>query len=151
MGAWCRSKLLVARASDSTAPAPAPRLVRGHGVGVVEGCRDSPLAATASTLPPVLRELRVKNFKAWQDTGRIKLAPLTVLFGPNSSGKFFELGIIAPGHKWQAREEEEPSAADDPVELPDPIEEARARQIEEELARQEAERVARELGLPPES
>jgi hypothetical protein len=63
----------------------------------------------------------------------------------------FEIGLIAPGHKWQAKAEEEPPATDDPVELHDPIEEDRARQIEEEQARQEAERVARELGLPPES
>ncbi|KAF0971381.1 MULTISPECIES: AAA family ATPase [Gordonia] len=31
--------------------------------------------------------LRLKNFKAWEDTGDIELAPLTVLFGANSSGK----------------------------------------------------------------
>jgi predicted ATPase len=31
--------------------------------------------------------LRLKNFKAWQDTGDVKLAPLTVFFGANSSGK----------------------------------------------------------------
>ena len=31
--------------------------------------------------------LRIENFKAWRDTGVIRLAPLTVLFGPNSSGK----------------------------------------------------------------
>ena len=30
---------------------------------------------------------RIKNFKAWQDTGSIKLAPLTVFFGENSAGK----------------------------------------------------------------
>ena len=35
----------------------------------------------------MLRHLRVENFKAWQDTGRIELAPLTVFFGANSSGK----------------------------------------------------------------
>jgi predicted ATPase len=35
----------------------------------------------------VLRELRIQNFKAWQDTRSIRLAPLTVLFGANSSGK----------------------------------------------------------------
>jgi hypothetical protein len=28
-----------------------------------------------------------KNFKAWPDSGEIRLAPLTVLFGPNSAGK----------------------------------------------------------------
>jgi hypothetical protein len=35
----------------------------------------------------VLQSLRIRNFKAWADTGRISLAPLTLLFGPNSSGK----------------------------------------------------------------
>lgn len=31
--------------------------------------------------------LRIKNFKAWKDTGEVRLAPLTVLFGANSAGK----------------------------------------------------------------
>jgi predicted ATPase len=31
--------------------------------------------------------LEVTNFKAWQDTGPIRFAPITVLFGTNSSGK----------------------------------------------------------------
>lgn len=35
----------------------------------------------------MLRRLRIQNFKGWADTGQIDLAPLTVLFGPNSSGK----------------------------------------------------------------
>jgi predicted ATPase len=35
----------------------------------------------------VLRHLRLRNFKAWQDTGAIKFAPLTLFFGANSSGK----------------------------------------------------------------
>lgn len=35
----------------------------------------------------MLTGLRIKNFKAWKDTGDIRLAPLTVLFGANSSGK----------------------------------------------------------------
>jgi predicted ATPase len=35
----------------------------------------------------VLKKLRIKNFKAWKDTGDIRLAPLTVLFGTNSAGK----------------------------------------------------------------
>lgn len=35
----------------------------------------------------MLTSLQIKNFKAWQDTGRIDLAPLTILFGANSSGK----------------------------------------------------------------
>ena len=35
----------------------------------------------------MLSSWRVKNFKAWQDSGAIKLAPLTVFFGENSAGK----------------------------------------------------------------
>lgn len=35
----------------------------------------------------MLRRLRLRNFKAWKDTGGIQLAPLTILFGANSSGK----------------------------------------------------------------
>lgn len=31
--------------------------------------------------------LQVKNFKAWKDTGHVRLAPLTVFFGANSAGK----------------------------------------------------------------
>lgn len=35
----------------------------------------------------MLSSLRIKHFKAWKDTGAIRLAPITVLFGVNSSGK----------------------------------------------------------------
>jgi predicted ATPase len=35
----------------------------------------------------MLRELRIKNFKAWEETGYIKMAPLTLFFGRNSSAK----------------------------------------------------------------
>lgn len=35
----------------------------------------------------MLTTLRIKNFKAWKDTGEVRLAPLTVLFGANSAGK----------------------------------------------------------------
>jgi hypothetical protein len=35
----------------------------------------------------MLTKLRFKNFKAWEDTTDIRLAPLTVLFGGNSAGK----------------------------------------------------------------
>ncbi|MCX6879369.1 MAG: DUF3696 domain-containing protein [Verrucomicrobia bacterium] len=35
----------------------------------------------------MLTSLRIKNFKAWKDTGEIRLAPLTVIFGANSAGK----------------------------------------------------------------
>lgn len=35
----------------------------------------------------MLTSLHIKNFKAWKDTGFIRLAPLTVIFGANSAGK----------------------------------------------------------------
>lgn len=35
----------------------------------------------------MLRELRIRNFKCWKDTGSIRMAPITLLFGTNSSGK----------------------------------------------------------------
>ncbi len=35
----------------------------------------------------MLTSLHLKNFKAWRDSGTIRLAPLTVLFGTNSAGK----------------------------------------------------------------
>lgn len=35
----------------------------------------------------MLTHLRIRNFKAWRDTGPVRLAPLTVIFGANSAGK----------------------------------------------------------------
>lgn len=35
----------------------------------------------------MLRKLRIRNFKGWQDTGDINMAPITLFFGANSSGK----------------------------------------------------------------
>jgi predicted ATPase len=35
----------------------------------------------------MLKHLRIQNFKGWEDTGFIKLAPITLFFGSNSSGK----------------------------------------------------------------
>ncbi|MFA7543280.1 MAG: DUF3696 domain-containing protein [Candidatus Cloacimonadaceae bacterium] len=35
----------------------------------------------------MLNKIRIENFKCWKDTGDIRLAPLTLLFGANSSGK----------------------------------------------------------------
>ena len=35
----------------------------------------------------MLNQLRIRNFKSWQDTGRIRMAPITLFFGANSSGK----------------------------------------------------------------
>jgi hypothetical protein len=38
--------------------------------------------------------LRARNFKSWRDTGQLRLAPLTGLFGTNSSGKTSLLQIL---------------------------------------------------------
>ncbi len=35
----------------------------------------------------MLTHIRMQNFKSWQDTGDIRIAPLTGFFGANSSGK----------------------------------------------------------------
>lgn len=35
----------------------------------------------------MITSLRLKHFKSWKDTGEMRLAPLTALFGSNSSGK----------------------------------------------------------------
>jgi predicted ATPase len=35
----------------------------------------------------MLTSLHIQNFKAWKDTGAVRLAPLTILFGANSAGK----------------------------------------------------------------
>ena len=35
----------------------------------------------------MLEHLRIRNFKGWKDTGAIRMAPITLLFGANSSGK----------------------------------------------------------------
>ena len=35
----------------------------------------------------MITHIRMQNFKSWQDSGRVKLAPLTGFFGTNSSGK----------------------------------------------------------------
>jgi hypothetical protein len=35
----------------------------------------------------MLQNLRIKNFKIFEDTGPIKLAPITLFFGANNSGK----------------------------------------------------------------
>jgi predicted ATPase len=35
----------------------------------------------------MLTSLQIQNFKAWKDTGKFRLAPLTVIFGANSAGK----------------------------------------------------------------
>ncbi len=35
----------------------------------------------------MLKKLRIKNFKGWQDTSEIRMAPISLFFGANSSGK----------------------------------------------------------------
>ncbi len=35
----------------------------------------------------MLEQLRIRNFKGWKDTGTIRMAPITLFFGANSSGK----------------------------------------------------------------
>ena len=35
----------------------------------------------------MLKHLRIQNFKCWEDTGTIDMAPITLFFGANSSGK----------------------------------------------------------------
>ncbi|MCY4541317.1 MAG: DUF3696 domain-containing protein [Rhodobacteraceae bacterium] len=47
---------------------------------------DFPIMFIERTLA-VLDQLRIQNFKGWQDTGVIRMAPITLFFGANSSGK----------------------------------------------------------------
>lgn len=35
----------------------------------------------------MFREIRIRNFKLWEDSGPIRMAPITLFFGVNSSGK----------------------------------------------------------------
>jgi len=42
----------------------------------------------------MITQLRVKNFKSWRDTGELAIAPLTGLFGTNSSGKTSILQVL---------------------------------------------------------
>ncbi len=42
----------------------------------------------------MITELRAQNFKSWQDTGTLQFAPLTGLFGVNSSGKTSILQVL---------------------------------------------------------
>lgn len=35
----------------------------------------------------MLKQLRIQNFKGWEDTGDIRMAPISLFFGSNSSGK----------------------------------------------------------------
>ncbi len=42
----------------------------------------------------MITELRAQNFKSWQDTDKLQFAPLTGLFGANSSGKTSILQVL---------------------------------------------------------
>jgi predicted ATPase len=42
----------------------------------------------------MITQIRAENFKSWKDTGELQLAPLTGLFGTNSSGKSSILQIL---------------------------------------------------------
>jgi len=42
----------------------------------------------------MINSLQAKNFKSWSDTGKLELAPLTGLFGTNSSGKTSILQLL---------------------------------------------------------
>jgi len=42
----------------------------------------------------MLAKLRIKNFKCLQDTGDLEIRPLTLLVGPNSSGKSSVLQML---------------------------------------------------------
>ena len=48
-----------------------------------------PVASTHKLLEMIkmFKRLRIQNFKGWQDTGPIRMAPITLFFGANSSGK----------------------------------------------------------------
>lgn len=49
----------------------------------------------------MLTKLHIKHFKAWSDTSSLRLAPLTIIFGGNSSGKS-SLGHLLLGLKQTA-------------------------------------------------
>lgn len=42
----------------------------------------------------MLTQLIIKDFKSWRDSGKIRMAPVTALFGPNSSGKTSLLQLL---------------------------------------------------------
>lgn len=35
----------------------------------------------------MIKQLRIWNFKGWKDTGTIRMTPISLIFGANSSGK----------------------------------------------------------------
>ena len=42
----------------------------------------------------MITELTARNFKSWEDTGKLRFASLTGLFGANSSGKTSILQVL---------------------------------------------------------
>jgi AAA15 family ATPase/GTPase len=42
----------------------------------------------------MINNLRIQNFKSWQDTGNMKISKITGFFGPNSSGKTSILQLL---------------------------------------------------------
>ena len=53
----------------------------------------------------MITHIRIKNFKSWQDTDIVKLAPLTGFFGTNSSGKSSLLQMLLLLKQTVGREE----------------------------------------------
>ena len=53
----------------------------------------------------MITHIRMKNFKSWQDSGEVKLAPLTGFFGTNSSGKSSLLQMLLLLKQTIGREE----------------------------------------------
>ena len=51
----------------------------------------------------MLTKLAFQDFKSWQDTGDVRLAPLTALFGSNSSGKTSVLQMLARDPELRVR------------------------------------------------
>jgi len=56
-------------------------------------------SATAGQLDPKITALHLGNFKAFGETQRAPLRPLTIVFGPNSSGKSSIIHSLLFGHE----------------------------------------------------
>ena len=57
----------------------------------------------------MITEFRTQNFKSWQDTGTLPFAPLTGLFGANSSGKSSILQVLLMLKQTVERPAKDPS------------------------------------------
>jgi hypothetical protein len=101
--------------------------------------QDAPTQERAEEASAVLDEAA----RLWAASG---LLPADVDEGTVLRG-LFELGLIAPGHKWQAQAGEEPPATDE-TETPPPPVDVEA-MIEDARQQAERERIARELRPPP--